>query len=329
MSLPPVLRAARVQRDPAETFRLFTDAIGAWWPLRTHGLFGEDAGGVSFVDGRLVERSVTGEEVVWAEAVHWEPPHRLVLRWHAGREQGTAGRVEVTFRPDGDGTRVELVHDGWEAFGELARQVRRGYRGPTAWGFVLDHFTDLADLDPEPDGPNDDSRAGDLAILGRAYEAFFAEASAGSFSAPPPGEWTAEQVVAHIAVNDDLLARVCRVLIHQGSPSLDNAIPNDRAVLDRLARRTGGLSELIELGRRRARVVQMLLGRLDAEQLDQLVPCHLIDGTEVVLDSSIPWQALAIGAQASYHLPLHTRQLAALRQGAQEPVAVSDVPAEA
>ena len=48
---PPVLRAADVAHPPERTFALFTDHIGAWWPLATHGLFGTQ-GTVGFEDGR-------------------------------------------------------------------------------------------------------------------------------------------------------------------------------------------------------------------------------------------------------------------------------------
>ena len=62
----PVVRAAHVRRTPDEAFALFTDEVGAWWPLTTHGLHGS-AGSLAFADGALVERSLEGDEVVWAE----------------------------------------------------------------------------------------------------------------------------------------------------------------------------------------------------------------------------------------------------------------------
>ncbi len=55
-SPPPILRTAVVHRPLAEGFTVFTDEIGSWWPLPTHSVFRESAGGVHFVDGRLVER---------------------------------------------------------------------------------------------------------------------------------------------------------------------------------------------------------------------------------------------------------------------------------
>ena len=48
--VPPVLRSAQVARPLEEAFEVFTQQIGAWWPLPTHGIFGADAGGLGFED---------------------------------------------------------------------------------------------------------------------------------------------------------------------------------------------------------------------------------------------------------------------------------------
>jgi hypothetical protein len=114
-------------------------------------------------------------------------------------------------------------------------------------------------------------------------------------------------------VNDDLMATVCRGLIHGSAPRFDNAVPNDPDVLDAVVAAAGDMASLVELGRARAETLRLLLGRLDGDQLDTLVPCHLIDGDQVVVDRPMPWGSLALATQATYHLPLHTRQLTELR----------------
>ena len=45
--------------------------------------------------------------------------------------------VEVRFRPDSDGTRVELIHTGWEVFGADADERRAGYADADGWATVL------------------------------------------------------------------------------------------------------------------------------------------------------------------------------------------------
>ena len=54
---------------------------------------------------------------------------------HPGRPADTRQEVAVAFHHAGDGTRVELVHSGWEHFGEKAAEMRAGY--DSGWNFVL------------------------------------------------------------------------------------------------------------------------------------------------------------------------------------------------
>jgi hypothetical protein len=44
--------------------------------------------------------------------------------------------------PEGDGTRVELVHSGWEAYGDDAAASRASY--DTGWDIVLGKLADAA-----------------------------------------------------------------------------------------------------------------------------------------------------------------------------------------
>jgi hypothetical protein len=110
------------------------------------------------------------------------------------------------------------------------------------------------------------------------------------------------------------MATVCRGLIHGSAPRFDNAVPNDPDVLDAVVAAAGDMASLVELGRARAETLRLLLGRLDRDQLATLVPCHLIDGDQVVIDRPMPWGSLTLATQANHHLPLHTRQLTELRQ---------------
>jgi uncharacterized protein YndB with AHSA1/START domain len=305
-SPPPVLRSAHVARPVDEAFAVFTRQIGAWWPLTTHGLFGRDAGAVAFEDGLLVERAVDGRTNVWGEVLAWEPPHRLVLTWHPGSGADDASEVEVRFtESDGGGTRVELEHRGWERFGESAMLRRHGYVGPGAWGHVLDHFADVADVRPD---------AVDLAPVAAAYDAFFAEAERGDFGEPPPGEWDAARVLAHVALNDLAMTAVAHALVH-GSTDLvfGNTTCQDPQVLTDWVAATGDLGALVAQGRELAEVSMAATARLDPDQLATSVHCRLFHDGEIVLDDAMPWGRLAAGTQASVHLPAHTGQLRDLR----------------
>lgn len=145
----PVLATVHVRRSPEVAFYVFTTRIGDWWPLATHGCFGDQAAGLSFSDGRLVELSVDGDTEVWGEVLEWDPPRRFACTWHPGATDGAHAVVEVDFRPDEDGTRVELAHRGWEAFGTDADRRRSAYEAPDGWAKVLELFAVAVHIETE------------------------------------------------------------------------------------------------------------------------------------------------------------------------------------
>jgi uncharacterized protein YndB with AHSA1/START domain len=305
-TVPPVVRATWVSCTPKRAFDAFTDQIGAWWPLPTHSIHGDHAGGVAFAEGLLVERSLTGEESVWGEVLAWDPPGRVVFSWHPGDEPANASEVEVSFVPEGEGTRVVLEHRGWERFGDTAMARRRRYVGPGAWGNVLEHFADVAEDRVDA--------VVDLGPLRTAYDAFFAEAALGGFGEPEPGEWDAEQVLAHVALNDMAMTAIAHALVHRREGlRLENLVCQDREVMAHEIARAGSLEALVDAGRRAADVALVAVGRLNDDQLDTLVHCTLHHDGEIVLDQPMPWVQVAVHLQASRHLPAHTEQLANLR----------------
>ncbi len=304
MNTPPILRAAWVPRDPEAAFAIFTQEIGAWWPLPSHGMFGGEAGGLCFRNGQLVEHATDGRETVWGQVLAWEPPERLVITWYPGQDHDDASQVTVTFSADGDGTQVLLRHDGWEAFGDAAMARRRGYAGPGAWGSVLDHYCDITEPPLE---------LLDLTELADAYDAFFAEAERGGFGDPLDEAWNADEVLAHVALNDAAMVAVCQALAHGRPARFDNVICQDRAVLAGWIDRAGSREALVDRCRVSARQVQAALRRLSPQQLATEVHCQLLHDGEVMVDAPRPWHAVAVEVQATRHLPAHIEQLAELR----------------
>ncbi len=303
MTVPPVVRSAWVNRPLEEAFAVFTDQIGAWWPLPTHGL-ASVAGSVGFSDGALIEQAAYGTQITWGEVLEWDAPNQVVLAWHPGQERSEASEVEVAFVPDGEGTRVVIEHRGWDGFGADAMKRRKGYAGPNAWGHVLDHYADLADVRPD---------AADLSGLAASYEQFFAEADKGGFGSAPEGEWNAEQVVAHVALNDAGMLGVCQALVHQTEARFENLICQDLGVLANYIERHDGMAGLIESGRKMADLVLAALSRLSPEQLQTPVACYLMHYDDVMVDADMPWETVAINIQAGRHLPAHVEQLQNLR----------------
>jgi uncharacterized protein YndB with AHSA1/START domain len=141
-----VIRKSVTVEAPAErAFRVFTEDIGAWWPLRTHAVDTDASDAVVLegrIGGRLFERTPTGDEHLWGTLTLWEPPRRVGYTWHPGRGEETAQEVEVTFTPEGNGTRVEVRHWGWEKLGDRADETVASY--DEGWEAVLGHFAEAA-----------------------------------------------------------------------------------------------------------------------------------------------------------------------------------------
>jgi len=128
-----------------EAFRVFTEEMETWWPLRTHAVDTENSDTVVMEGregGRLFERGTSGEEQVWGIVQSWEPPQRVGYTWHPGRGEDTAQEVEVTFTPEGDGTRVEVRHWGWEKLGDRLDETIASYN--EGWNLVLGRYAEAA-----------------------------------------------------------------------------------------------------------------------------------------------------------------------------------------
>jgi hypothetical protein len=87
------------------------------------------------VGGQIRESIQGGDQAIWGTVLEWNPPGQVAFTWHPGKPASTAQRVELRFIQQGSGTRVELVHSGWEALGPLAKAAHRGY--PLGWMYVL------------------------------------------------------------------------------------------------------------------------------------------------------------------------------------------------
>jgi uncharacterized protein YndB with AHSA1/START domain len=141
-----VRKSVVVSRPVEEAFRVYTEELGRWWPFaRTHSVGKEDVETVILEGregGRFYERTKSGDEHVWGTVVVWDPPNRILHTWHPGRGEETSQMVEMTFTPVADGTRVELVHTGWERLGDRMREAVASY--DTGWDKVLGEYVEAA-----------------------------------------------------------------------------------------------------------------------------------------------------------------------------------------
>ena len=128
-----------VERSRDDAFRIFTEELGAWWPVETHSINGPDV--EAFVEGRvggrIYERSADGTECDWGTIVEWDAPGGFTVSWKPNLDPDAHRTTwTVRFESVGDAvTRIELVHTGWEGFGEGADAARDAYQ--TGWDLVL------------------------------------------------------------------------------------------------------------------------------------------------------------------------------------------------
>ena len=153
VELAPVVKVIEVRQTPADAFRLFTEQISAWWPMKTHSRAKDAAGEVTVrvdfegrVGGRIYETLNTGEQRDWGEVLEFEPGRRVRLSFQIGRPKEKSGEVEVRFDDTGASRcRVTLTHSHWERMGEDA-EVMRG-RFANGWeGVFISGFGNFAGL---------------------------------------------------------------------------------------------------------------------------------------------------------------------------------------
>ena len=139
-----ISKTIHVKRAPNDAFRLFTEGIGKWWPLKegfSHG--GEKANEIHLegrVGGRFYERFTDGTELEIGRVSVYEPPSVVTFSWRSPGWEGPT-EVEVRFSADGSGTKVELEHRGWDA-GPNAREA--GTRFNQGWVTVLARYASAA-----------------------------------------------------------------------------------------------------------------------------------------------------------------------------------------
>lgn len=136
--VPPVEKSLLLPCAPQRAFDAFTSEIAQWWPLRSHSVGQDQARSVTIeprVGGRVYETGADGCEHDWGRVLDWAPPHRLAMTWHPGRAAETHQVLELSFTAEGAGTRLTLVHRGWEKLGASAQATRDNYEA--GWTQIL------------------------------------------------------------------------------------------------------------------------------------------------------------------------------------------------
>jgi uncharacterized protein YndB with AHSA1/START domain len=137
-TIEPLVVSVHVNAGIERAFEAFTAEMTGWWPLEEISISKPDEVVVELRPGGEIYEVNGGERHHWAWITVWEPPRRLAVEWKVDKDAPASTAWEATFEPDDGGTRLTLVHTGWEALGAVAAEARDGYgRG---WGDVLERY---------------------------------------------------------------------------------------------------------------------------------------------------------------------------------------------
>ncbi|HZQ26127.1 MAG TPA: hypothetical protein VFA94_00390 [Acidimicrobiales bacterium] len=153
----------------------------------------------------------------------------------------------------------------------------------------------------------------DTASLESAYRRILDLARTASFATPPAGsgEWGAELVLAHVTVNDELLLEAARaVLAGVVGAAYDNGLAVDEAHL--AAQAEPGLAALVDRLQTSSHNLVDVAIQLDTERAGVVLPVHIVDGGQVMVDQPMPMGRL-LDIHAEVHLPSHLSQLESRR----------------
>jgi uncharacterized protein YndB with AHSA1/START domain len=107
-----VRKVVSVQAPQAVAWRVFTEKMGAWWPLAYYKIGKANAVDAVIeprVGGRWYECGDDGSTCQWGSVLAWEPNSRLVLSWdiNADWQYDPTLKTEIEVRFNADGA---IVH---------------------------------------------------------------------------------------------------------------------------------------------------------------------------------------------------------------------------
>jgi uncharacterized protein YndB with AHSA1/START domain len=147
-----VRKFVSVHAPQAVAWRVFTEKMGAWWPLASYKIGQANAVDAIIeprVGGRWYEQGDDGSTCQWGSVLAWEPPSRLLLSWDITADwqydPTLKTEIEVRFFADGrDRTRVELEHRHLDRYGARRDQMRAIFDTEGDWGKLLEMFARAA-----------------------------------------------------------------------------------------------------------------------------------------------------------------------------------------
>ena len=139
--MDPIVVEFDVAVSQSRAFEVWTEKQSMWWP-RSHTITQDPDLRVvfePFVGGRIFELGSNGAEHDWGEILVWEPPARIDYLWHLFLDRSEATEITVTFSEVAGGSRVRLVHSGFEILGDEVGTQRR-QRTHDAWSEITGYY---------------------------------------------------------------------------------------------------------------------------------------------------------------------------------------------
>lgn len=141
----PIRQSVRVDCPIEDTFRFFTEGFAEWWPLASYSMAGEETESCTiepWAGGRVFERTRSGEEHEWGSVIAWDPPVHVEFTWHPGvsGDRDRRQTVDVEFQVEADGTRVTLIHTGWQLADVQACDASYTAEGPAILALCFAEF---------------------------------------------------------------------------------------------------------------------------------------------------------------------------------------------
>lgn len=127
----------------------------------------------------------------------------------------------------------------------------------------------------------------------------------------PPGQWDAEQQLAHLIAVDAGILSVVGTIATGAHASFDNRLSLDTHNLARISHRTGDRTQMIKRVRAQGHALCEVVEPLSDDELGQPIPTLLMSADVLLVDQPLCLRDLLDGI-ATDHLPRHTQQLLAL-----------------
>lgn len=137
--MDPIKLTYDVPVSQAAAFYLFVGEFGSWWPpLHSTSPARYESAGIQARVGGAATFTVAGVAEAWGEVLAINPPLEIVIASRMRGEGECPSRIVVTFADSEWGTRVTLVHSGWDKRNET---VRGRY---ASWPLIMSHYVSYA-----------------------------------------------------------------------------------------------------------------------------------------------------------------------------------------